>query len=75
MTKLMDHAVEIVRALPAEMQDQAARMLLAYAGDEEVRLELTPEEQADLAEAQAEIKRGEIATTDEVRAVLAKYRR
>jgi hypothetical protein len=33
-----------VRALPLEMQEQAARMLLAYAGDEEPILILTPEE-------------------------------
>jgi hypothetical protein len=34
VTKLLDQAVEKVHALPAEMQDEAARMLLAYAGDE-----------------------------------------
>ena len=51
MTKLLDHAVEKVQALPAEMQDQAARMLLIDAGDEEPLFELTQEEEADLNEA------------------------
>ena len=36
---------------------------------------LTPEEEADLLEAQAEMRRGEFATGAEVEAVFAKYRR
>ena len=75
MTKLLEQAVEKVQALPLEMQDQAARMLLAYAGDEEPILALSPEEEADLMEAQAEMQRGEFATDAEVEAVFAKYRR
>jgi hypothetical protein len=75
MTKLLEEAVQKVQALPLEMQEQAARMLLAYAGDEEPILALTPEEEADLLEAQAEMRRGEFATAAEVEAVLAKYRR
>ena len=74
MTKLLEQAVEKVQALPPEMQDQAARMLLVYAGDEEPVIELTPEEEADLIEAQAEMARGEFATEAEVQAVLSKYR-
>jgi hypothetical protein len=34
-----------MRALPLEMQEEAARMLLAYAGDAEPILMLTPEEE------------------------------
>ncbi len=75
MMKLLEEAVQKVQALPPEMQEQAARMLFAYAGDEEPILRLTPEEEADLMEAQAERTRGEFATAAEVEAVLAKYRR
>src|SRR5450755_567440 len=71
MTKLLKQAVEKVQALPADMQDQAARMLLAYAGDEELLIELTPEEEADLIEAQAEMARGEFASEAEVEARIA----
>ena len=71
---MLEKAFEKVKALPDEMQDQAARMLLAYAGDGEATIELTPEEEADLIEAQAEIARGEIASPAEVEAVLSKYR-
>ena len=74
MTKLLEQAIEKLQALPDEMQDEAARMLHAYAGSDEPVVELTPDEEADLIEAQAEIARGEIATPAEVEAVLAKYR-
>lgn len=74
MTKLLEKALEKVQALPAEMQDQAARILLAYAGGEETMIELTPEEEADLIEAKAEVARGELASEAEVEAVLSKYR-
>ena len=74
MTKLLDHAVERLQALPAEMQDQAARMLLVYAGDEEPMVELTQEEEADLNEALSEMARGEVASEAAGNAILSKYR-
>ena len=74
MTKLLEQAIEKVQGLPAEMQEQAARMLLIYAGDDETVIALTPEEEADLIEAQAEMARGEFASDAEVQAVLSKYR-
>ena len=74
MTTLLEQALEKVQALPDEMQDQAARMLLAYAGGEEPVIELTAEEEADLIEAKAEVARGEIASPAEVEVVLSRYR-
>jgi hypothetical protein len=74
MTKLLHQALEKVQALPPEMQDQVAHMLLAYVGDEKSLIELTPEEEADLIEAKAEVVRGEVASPTEVEAVLSKYR-
>ena len=74
MNTLLERAVEKVRALPLEVQEQAARILLACACDEEPILALTPEEEADLLEAQAEMQRGEFATDAEVQAVFAKFR-
>lgn len=72
MTKLMEHAVESVRALPTEVQDELARLLLQVAGEEQPVIRLTSEERADLAEADEEIARGEIATDEEIRLILAK---
>ncbi len=74
MTKLLDEAVNAVRRLPPEMQDEIARAMLALAGEEseEVYI-LTPEERASIEESEAEVARGEFATDEEVRAVWAKY--
>ena len=74
MTKLLERAIEKVQSLPPEMQEHAARMLLIYAGDDETVIALTPEEEADLIEAQAEMARGEFASDAEVQTVLFKYR-
>lgn len=75
MTKLLEQAFEKAQALPAEIQDQIARTLLAYAGEEEMTSNLTPDEIADMNEAKAEVARGEIASKTEVEAVLLKFKR
>ncbi len=72
MTKLLEHAVGSVRALPPEVQDELARLLLQVAGQEQPVIQLTPEERIDLAEADAEIARGEFATDEQVRSILVK---
>ena len=63
-----------MRALPPEMQDDFARVLLRLAGDSETVYNLTAEEEADLSDADAEIARGELATGAEVEAVFSKHR-
>jgi parvulin-like peptidyl-prolyl isomerase len=73
MTELLERAIARVRALPDAMQDDAARMLLQYAGEDEPFYRLTPEEEADLAESDAEVARGEFATDEEIRAIWAKH--
>jgi len=73
MTELLEQAVERVRALPSAQQDELARVLLRLAGGEEAVYQLTPEEEADLIKAEAEIERGEFASDAEVKAVFAKY--
>ena len=72
MTKLLEHAVDSVRALPPEVQDELARLLLQVAGEEQPVILLTSEERADLAEADAEIAQGEFATDEQMRSILAK---
>ena len=73
MTKLLEQAFEKVQALPPEMQDQAARMLLTYVGDDEPVIDLTPEEEASFAKSFAQAERGEFATDEQVRALWAKH--
>lgn len=73
MTDLLEKAVTAARGLPPEMQDDIARVMLTLAGGDASIYELTPEEQADLAESDAEVARGDFATDDEVRALWAKH--
>jgi hypothetical protein len=69
MTKLLEQAVETVRGLPADVQDDLARTLLRLAGEDQPVICLTPEERADLAAADAEIARGELATDADIAAL------
>lgn len=73
MTELLERAIARVRALPDSMQDDAARMLLVFAGEDEPLYQLTPEEEEDLAQSDREVARGEFATDEEVRAIWAKH--
>ncbi len=57
MTKLIEQAVAAVSRLPQETQDDLARLLLALA--EGATSPLTRDEAAAIAEAEAEIARGE----------------
>ncbi len=73
MTELLERAIARVRALPDDMQDDAARMLLVFAGEDESFYRLTPEEEADLIESDAEVARGDFATDEEMRAIWTKH--
>jgi hypothetical protein len=73
MTRLFEQAIETVSALPDDVQDDLARMLLQLAGVEQPLYELTPEERADIDASLAEADRGEFATDEEVRAMWAKH--
>ena len=64
MTKLMDQAINAVRALPEAAQDELARFLIDIAGD--VQPQLTADETRALAEAEAEIARGERASPHDI---------
>ncbi|MCK1476341.1 hypothetical protein ACVWWG_008680 [Bradyrhizobium sp. LB7.2] len=74
MTRLLEEAFSKVSGLPDSEQDELARTLLELAGvDQPPPIQLTPAEEADLAEAEAEIARGELASVDEIHAMWAKH--
>ncbi|WP_407519704.1 hypothetical protein [Methylobacterium oryzisoli] len=75
MTDLLEKAVATARGLPPEMQDDIARMVLAFVGDDLSIYRLTPEEEADLDASDAEAARGEFATDEQMRALWAKHGR
>ncbi len=73
MTDLLEKAVAKARDLAPEMQDEIARLMLAFVGDEAPVYRFNPEEEAEQDAADAEEARGEYATEAEVRAIWAKY--
>jgi hypothetical protein len=74
MTKLLDHALEAARSLPADAQDEIARIVLQLAGgDESEPIALLPEERLVIAVSKAAAARGEFATDEQVRAIWAKH--
>ena len=73
VTKLLEHAVDTARALSPAMQDDVARLLLQFLGEEQPVIQLTPEEVASFAESRAQASRREFATDEQVRAVWAKH--
>jgi hypothetical protein len=73
MTELLERAIERVRALSPEAQDDMARVLLSLAGDDEPVFTLTPEEEASFANSRAQAARREFATDEQVRAIWAKH--
>jgi len=74
MTKLLDEAVEAVRRLPSDDQDDIARAIMQLAGsDLPAPVVLSPEEREAIARSKAAAGRGEFATDEQVRAVWAKH--
>jgi hypothetical protein len=74
MTTLLDKAVEFVRRLPLDDQDDIARAIMQLAGSDLVApVVLSPEEREAIARSKAAAGRGEFATDEQVRAVWAKH--
>ncbi len=74
MTELLERAVEAARNLPADMQDEIARLVLQLAGeDDQAVVPLTAEEAASFDKSFAQAARGEFATDGLVRAIWAKH--
>jgi hypothetical protein len=66
MTKLVEQAIAAISKLPPEAQDNLARYMLALAGGKPEPL--TADEAAAIAEAEAEIARGERVAPETVKA-------
>ena len=75
MTKLLEQAIEAVRRLPADSQDDIARAILHLAGSEVEVEPLDPAHLAAVLEGLAQAKRREFATDDEVEAAFRRFER
>jgi hypothetical protein len=73
MTKLLDQAILAARELPADAQDEIARIVLMIAGEDQPSVLLTPEEEASFERSMAQAARREFATDEQVRGVWAKH--
>jgi hypothetical protein len=67
VTKLVEQAIAAISQLPPETQDDLARLMLALA--EGVPTPLTSDEAAVIAEAEAEIARGERVPAETIQAL------
>ena len=74
MTKLLDQAVEALRDLPPDVQDDIARIVLELAGrGDTLPVPLSDDERAAIANSKAAAARGEFASDEQVRSVWAKH--
>jgi hypothetical protein len=73
MTKLLDRALDAVRGLPPEAQDEIARVVLQLAHDEQEPVPLSREERAAISASKAAAARGEFATDEQVRRTWSKH--
>ncbi len=73
MSKLIDQAIDALRHVPVDQQDEIARVVIQLAGGDPPVYELTPEEEADLTASDAAAARGEFATDAQVRSIWAKH--
>ena len=73
MTKLLDKALETVRRLPADSQDEIARAMLTLAGREEEPEDIDPAHLPDILESLAQAKRRQFATDAEVEATFRRF--
>ena len=62
MTKLLEHAIEKVKRLSADRQDDAAHVLIDMAESDQSLYMLTNEQRDEVRTALAEVARGEFAT-------------
>ena len=67
MTDILEEALERAQELPEVEQDLVGEMVLAYMEGDRRTYRLTPEQVAEVKLAQAEVRKGKIATDEEVR--------
>jgi predicted transcriptional regulator len=73
MTKLLDEALEAVRRLPSDSQDEIARAMLSLAGNEGEAEAIDPAHLPAVLEGLAQAKRGQFASDEEVEAAFRRF--
>ena len=73
MTKLLDKALQAVRELPPNSQDEIARAMLHLADKDQKPEEIDPSHLAAVLQGLAETRRGEFATDIEIEAAFRRF--
>jgi hypothetical protein len=73
MTKLLEKALEAVRQLPPDSQDEIARTMLTLAGDQGELEEIDPTHLPDVLECLAQARRREFASDAELEAAFRRF--
>ena len=73
MTKLLEKAMEAVRQLPPDTQDEIARAMLQLAGNEGEPETIEPGHLPAVLEGLAQARRGEFASEAEVEAAFGRF--
>jgi hypothetical protein len=73
MTKLLDDAINKVRALPESEQDEAAEILLSVAARRGRPVQLDADTRAAVREGQEQARRGEFVSEKDMAAFLKKH--
>jgi hypothetical protein len=73
MTKLLERAIEAVRRLPPDNQDEIARAMLTLAGNDGEPESIDPAHLPDVLESLAQAKRRQFATDAEVEAAFRRF--
>jgi predicted transcriptional regulator len=73
MTKLLEKALEAVRQLPSDSQDEIARAMLVLAQTDADPEPIEPAHLSAVLEGLAQAKRGEFATDAEVEAAFRRF--
>ena len=75
MTKLLEQALEVVRQLSPEGQDEVARAMLHLVRDDREPESIDPAHLADVLEGLDQARRREFATDEEVEAAFRRFGR
>jgi len=73
MTKLLEKALQAVRQLPPDSQDEIARAMLTLAGDEGEPEPIDPAHLQDVMQSLAQAQRKQFATDAEVEAAFRRF--
>jgi hypothetical protein len=73
MTKLLEKAIEAVRRLSPDSQDDIARAMLSLAGRDEEPEPIDPTHLPDVLESLAQARRRHFATDEEIEAAFRRF--